>query len=444
MRTQLNFRRWFILSLLALLGVFSLALAPADVAAQDRAATGVVATGALNVRSGPGPEFQIIGTSYQGHAVAVLGRSGFNTWVQVRTFTGLVGWMNSQYLTLNVPFNNLPVVPGQGGVPTPPTVPAIGVVNTGAVNVRTGPSHNHPVITIAYQGYTFNLLGRSADSAWANVRMVDGTVGWVNFSALNISVPVNSLPVVAAPAPPAGGPTAVVNTGALNVRSGPGVQFNIISAVYSGHVVQMLGRNADGSWVQVRLFSGQEGWVNGRFLNPSSPIANLPVVSGPAPIAAMGVVNTGALNVRSGPGVGFAPLEVIYQGAQVSVLGRVADSSWVQVRTARGTIGWVNASLVNLNVPVGSLPVIGGGTGSAPATNAVVSTGNLNVRSGPSIAFPAMTTINQGTPLTMIGRSATAVTPPWVQVRLTNGLVGWVNANYLFTNVPLNSLPIVN
>jgi uncharacterized protein YraI len=443
MRFRIHFRQLFLLGLLALLGLFALALAPTDAAAQDRAATGTVATGALNVRSGPGPEFQIIGTSYQGHAVAVLGRSGFNTWVQVRTFTGLVGWMNAQYLTLDVPFNNLPIVPGQGGLPTPPPTPAIGVVNTGAVNVRTGPSYNNPVITIAYQGYTFNLLGRSADSAWANVRMVDGTVGWVHFSALNINVPVSSLPVVSAPTPPAGGPTAVVNTGALNVRSGPGVQFNIISAVYSGHVVQMLGRNADGSWVQVRLFSGQEGWVNGRFLNPSSPIANLPIVSGPAPIAATGVVNTGALNVRSGPGVGFAPLEVIYQGAQVSVLGRVADSSWVQVRTARGTIGWVNASFLNLNVAVGSLPIVGDTT-APPATNAVVTTGRLNVRSGPSIGFPVMTTINQGTPVTMIGRSATAVTPPWVQVRLTTGLVGWVNANYLFTNVPLNTLPVVN
>jgi uncharacterized protein YgiM (DUF1202 family) len=438
MRIQVHFRHWLLLSLLALLGLFFLALAPTHAVAQDRVATGIVTTGALNVRSGPGPEFQLIGTSYQGHAVAILGRSGFNTWVQVRTFAGLVGWMNANYMQLDVPLNNLPVVPGQGGIPAP--VAAIGVVNTGAVNVRSGPSHNHSIITIAYQGYTFSLLGRSADNAWANVRMVDGTVGWVNFGALNINVAVNSLPVIAAPAPPTGGATAVVNTGALNVRSGPGVQFSVVSAVYSGHVVQMLGRNADGSWVKARLFNGQEGWVNSRFLNPSTPIANLPIADAPGPVAATGVVNTGALNVRSGPGVGFSALEVIYQGNQVSVLGRVADSSWVQIRTARGTIGWVNTSLLNLNVPPGSLPVVGDTT-TVP-TNAVVSTGRLNVRSGPALGFPIMTTLTQGTQLTLIGRSATAVTPPWVQVRLSNGLTGWVNANYLFTNVPLNTLPI--
>jgi uncharacterized protein YgiM (DUF1202 family) len=365
MRTQVDFRRWLILSLLVLLGVFTLALAPANAAAQDRAATGFVATGALNVRSGPGPEYQIIGTSYQGHAVAVLGRSGFNSWAQVRTFTGLVGWMNAQFLTLDVPFNNLPIVPGFGGIPTPPpTIPAIGVVNTGAVNVRSGPGMNYSVITIAYQGYTFSLLGRSADNAWANVRMVDGTVGWVSFSALNITVPVGSLPVVAAPPPPTTPPPA---TGAT------------------------------------------------------------------------AVVNTGALNVRSGPSVNFSVLEVIYNGHQVALLGRTADSSWVQVRTTRGTVGWVNASLIAPNVPISNLPVVGT---PSPATNAVVTTGQLNVRSGPGIGYPALTSVSQGTQLTLIGRSATAVSPPWVQVRLTNGLVGWVNANYLYTTVPLNTLPI--
>ena len=50
--------------------------------------------------------------------------------------------------------------------------------------------------------------------------------------------------------------------------------------------------------------------------------------------------------------------------------------------------------------------------------------------------------MSNGTGLTLIGRSATAVTPPWVQVRLQSGLVGWVNANYIFTTIPLANLPI--
>ncbi|MCB8985986.1 MAG: SH3 domain-containing protein [Ardenticatenaceae bacterium] len=515
-----------LLYLVILLLVGAFVLAPVQTsAAQDRAATGIVTTGALNVRSGPGPEYSILTTAYQGHALAVLGRSGFNTWVEVRTFAGIVGWANANYMQMDVPLNNLPIV-GTGNVPpgtTPVPSPAIGVVNTGAVNVRTGPGYGYPIVTIAYQGYTFTLLGRTADNAWAKVRMVDGTEGWVNTGALNTNVPIGSLPIVNVTAPPTSGPTAVVNTGALNVRSGPGIQYPAVAATYNGHVVTMLGRNADGSWVKVRLFNGQEGWVNARYITPNSPIANLPVLdnsgtpptgatavvntgalnvrSGPGPqfpaltsvpygttmsligrnydatwakvrlttgvegwvnasfiVANVAItslpiadgsgtvpaatVNTGALNVRSGPGVNFSVLEVIYQGTRVSLLGRTADSSWVQIQTPKGTTGWVNASLLQANVPISNLPVVGGTTPPPVTTNAVVTTGALNVRSGPGLAFPAVTTVYNGDGLTLIGRSATAVNPPWVQVRLQNGLVGWVNANYIYTTVPLANLPV--
>ncbi len=524
---QAKFAKWYLI-LALVIGIVAL-VSVQTAAAQDRAATGIVSTGALNVRSGPGLEFGIITTSYQGHAVAVLGRSGFNTWVEIRTFDGVVGWVNSNYLQMDVALNNLPVV-GTGVVPPgatpipPANTPAIGVVNTGAVNVRSGPGYGFPIVTIAYQGYTFTLLGRTADNAWVKVRMVDTTEGWVNSSALNTNVPVSSLAIITAVAPPTSGATAVVNTGALNVRSGPGLQFGAVAAVYNGHVVQMLGRNADNSWVKVRLFNGQEGWVNARYITPNSPIANLPVLdnstttppgatavvntgalnirSGPGPefnaltsvpfgtnlsligrnqnaswakvrlstgvegwvntsyivsnvaITSLpivdgssnvpaGTVNTGALNVRSGPGVSFSVLEVVYQGTRVNLLGRTADSSWVQIQTPKGTTGWVNATLLQTNVPITNLPVVGGTTPPPPVTtNAVVTTGALNVRSGPGLPFPVVTTVYNGNGLLLIGRSATAVTPPWVQVRLENGLVGWVNANFIFTNVPLANLPV--
>ena len=443
MRKLIKSPIWY-LAVLLFIGVIALATAQTT-AAQDRAATGIVMTGALNVRSGPGLEFGIVATAYQGHAVAVLGRSGFNTWVQVRTFAGVVGWSNSNYMQMNVPLNNLPVVGAApvppGATPIPPT--AIGVVNTGAVNVRSGPDYTYSIVTIAYQGYTFTLLGRTADNAWVRVRMVDTTEGWVNASALNTNVPIASLPVAATPAPPATGPTAVVNTGALNVRSGPGIQFSTVTAVYNGHIVTMLGRNADSSWVKIRVFSGQEGWVNARFLNPNTPIANLPVLDGSTttPPTATALVNTGALNVRSGPGLNFGILEVVYQGTRVTLLGRTADATWVQIRTPNGIVGWVNSNLVQPTVPITNLPVVGGTTPPV-AFNAVVTTGALNVRSGPGLAYPTLATIGNGTGVTLIGRSATAVVPPWVQVRLGNGLVGWVNANYLFTNVQLSSLPV--
>lgn len=330
---QAKFAKWYLL-LALVVGIVALVSAQTAVA-QDRAATGIVSTGALNVRSGPGLEFGIITTTYQGHAVAVLGRSGFNTWVEIRTFDGVVGWVNSNYLQMDVALNNLPVV-GTGVVPPgatpnpPANTPAIGVVNTGAVNVRSGPGYGFPIVTIAYQGYTFSLLGRTADNAWVNVRMVDTTIGWVNSSALNTNVPVGSLPVITAVAPPTSGATAVVNTGALNVRSGPGPQFTALTSVPFGTNLSLIGRNSNASWAKVRLSTGVEGWVNTSYIVSNVAITSLPIVDGSSNVPA-GTVNTGALNVRSGPGVSFSVLEVVYQGTRVNLLGRTADSSWAQI-----------------------------------------------------------------------------------------------------------------
>ncbi len=80
-------RRWLLIGLFLALALFTVATAQ-PTHAQDRAANGTVNTGALNVRTGPNINDAIVTTVYNGHVVAVLGRSATNTWVQVRTYTG--------------------------------------------------------------------------------------------------------------------------------------------------------------------------------------------------------------------------------------------------------------------------------------------------------------------------------------------------------------------
>lgn len=72
-------------------------------------------------------------------------------------------------------------------------------------------------------------------------------------------------------------------------------------------------------------------------------------------------------------------------------------------------------------------------------TAAYINTGRLNVRTGPSIAYPAITSVPFNTEVILLGR-ATGNT--WVQVRLPDTQVGWVNYLYLRTFARLDSLPI--
>jgi uncharacterized protein YraI len=168
--------------------------------------------------------------------------------------------------------------------------------------------------------------------------------------------------------PGTGGPfpgTATVTSYRLNVRRGPGTNFAIITKLSTGNVVNLTGlRNGDATWVQVALPSGERGWVSSLYVRTSVPISSLTPVTptspspAPPPTNATGTVNTGALNVRTGPGVGYPAFTTLGNGATVRLLGRDATGGWVKVILPDGRQGWVNGSFLITSVPVSSLPVL--------------------------------------------------------------------------------------
>ncbi|HUS93595.1 MAG TPA: SH3 domain-containing protein [Patescibacteria group bacterium] len=317
---------------------------------------------------------------------------------------------------------------------------AVGIVNTGALNVRSGPGPNFGVVTVVYQGQAVSLLGRYANNYWVKVRLYSGVEGWVNSTYLNTNVPVNSLPVIGpVPAPPTPTPpiaaSAVVATGALNIRSGPDVAYNVVAVAPWGEHLALLGRNVGGTWVLVRNGAGVEGWSNGYYLHTSVPISSLPIVSAPS-ASPTALVVTASTNVRTGPGEQYDAFAVLYQGQTVAVIGRSTDANWVQVRLGNGAIGWVTISAVQLSVGINSLPVV---EVAPPSNAAVVNVGALNVRYGPGTGYGSFTVVYRGQVVTLLGRAAYST---WVQVRLSTGAAGWVNSNYLISPVSIDSLPV--
>ncbi len=82
------------------------------------------------------------------------------------------------------------------------------------------------------------------------------------------------IPPTRTPLPPT--PTVVLGSGtviarqAVNMRSGPSTDDDIIAAVPSGTTLIALRYNEDQSWVNVRLADGQEGWISAALLSISS------------------------------------------------------------------------------------------------------------------------------------------------------------------------------
>jgi hypothetical protein len=84
------------------------------------------------------------------------------------------------------------------------------------------------------------------------------------------------------PATPAGPTVRAIDT--VRVRSGPGTEFDRIGRLADGTTAAVVGKNADGSWWQIR-FSGATdglGWVSALVVIFSGDASAVPVVSGPA------------------------------------------------------------------------------------------------------------------------------------------------------------------
>ncbi|HVO69561.1 MAG TPA: SH3 domain-containing protein [Aggregatilineaceae bacterium] len=163
-------------------------------------------------------------------------------------------------------------------------------------------------------------------------------------------------------------PTATVTTGALNVRSGPGVGFNVLTSVYRGTYLTMTARNVEATWVKVITPSGAQGWVSVPFIATAYPIVNLPVEGQGGVTGATATVNTGALNVRSGPGVGFGVLASYFRGTVLTMIARNAEATWVKVIAPTAVQGWVSVPFIATSYPIVSLPVEGGTTTPPPTT----------------------------------------------------------------------------
>lgn len=116
--------------------------------------------------------------------------------------------------------------------------------------------------------------------------------------------------------------------GHLNLRTGPGTGFDVVYAMPHGSEVYTL--EWSGQWVRVRHETGVTGWCSSKFLARMGP-KRLQVYS----------ANDGYLNLRAGPGTGYAILLQMYNDDWVEVLA--SSGSWRQVRHQSGAVGWAHA-----------------------------------------------------------------------------------------------------
>jgi len=425
-----------------------------------------------------------------------LGLSGINNeFARLQLPDGTVGLVNIDDISnrssdIVSVCTNVPTVtnPGQGGGADPlaanvpqVTIPQIAgnrlVVNTGNLNIRSGPSAGFSVVGTVPGGTELAVIGRATDNVWFLVEGPFGR-GWVNseftvFRGSFSTVPVIRDDVVLLTTQQGattnlgqggGAPiTTTVSSGrqvtgisliGRNLHQQPSLDSLIISSVVPNDpntIYPLLQQvTVDGTiWYRVNIPGIGEGWTDGVELRALECGADqVGILTEEQPIRFDGIANRDSF---------LLPL-----GTEGFILGRRDDFTIFEL--VDGTVGLVPAQFVVVrsddvvsvcdgvpaitNVPDTVTtpnvvdPGIGGGFAIPRPTGnrVVVNTGNLNVRSGPSAGFSVVATVAGGTELAVVGRAADGV---WLLIQGPFGQ-GWVNSEFTLFRGDFGTVPVLD
>ncbi len=225
--------------------------------------------------------------------------------------------------------------------------------------------------------------------------------------------------------------TAVVASGTVNIRNGPGTSYDIVTRASSGDRLPILTKSGD--WYCVNRPSGEKGWIAGWLVNVEKTApATTSQSSGQ-----VAVVTGSSVNIRSGPDTSYGIIAQAGLGDRLPVLDKSGD--WYKISLSSGTSGWVAGWLVAVGTPIAQTSTTVNPTtpstsgGSTDSGKVAVVTGSIvNVRNGPGTTNAVTGQVSQGERLPFLEQSG-----DWYRVKLSNGTSGWI-AGWLAT---LQSVP---
>jgi len=289
---------------------------------------------------------------------------------------------------------------GEDTLPDGPYIQASDITN-----VRGGPATSFEVVGRLAADSAVSVVGRTEASDWWEIDFEAGPdgKGWVSGEVVEFVGDASLVPVVDAPDTPSievvetdsisettevaseiatSTPMVRVPPGGVNIRTGPGLDFELLGRLDEGTSAPVVAKNENGDWWQIEYSSGEDGvaWVADVVIEfvgnrDSVPLAvTTEVTSASAgetstPIAAEAVVvgsieAVDPVNVRSEPSVDGVVLGGLFPGESADVLAISADGEWWQIdfADAPDQAVWVATEFVRFTGDKITIPIFGIGT----------------------------------------------------------------------------------
>ena len=314
----------------------------------------------VNVRTGPGTDYKVVSSVKEKDTIVIT---------QVCDVKGVLwgrfrgGWICLQYTDY---------AGGLTPTPKPEQTPdqdqgavaftATGTVTANQLNIRA---------TAGTHGYVKGVYERG-DKVKITEKTMVGNVpwgrtdrGWICLTYVKLdtadqepetTVPETTIPETTVPettTPPATGdqkpatgsgqgiPATVTSQAGLNIRAGAGTNFAKVGAYKANEKIRILEQKTVGGITWGRT---DKGWVSMQYVKLDDVWTN---ASGMYGI----VTSATGLNVRSGAGVGYAPVGNYRSGQRIVILEQtvVGGQKW-----GRTDLGWVSMAYVRLEQAVGT------------------------------------------------------------------------------------------
>ncbi|CAH2462538.1 SH3 domain-containing protein [Bacillus sp. S4] len=188
-----------------------------------------------------------------------------------------------------------------------------------------------------------------------------------------------------------------VNASVLHVRAGSSTSHDVISRVYNGQSLNVIGE--ENGWFKIN-HNGQTGYVSGEFVSKNGAKTNNNVSTG-----GNNKVTADVLRVRTAPNTSSSVSGRVYEGQTLNVIGE--ENGWVKINH-NGQTGYVSSQFVSgASSNTGSTSNNNNSNNEAtvqPASgNYTVNVSSLRVRTGPSTSHPTVGSVKQGQVVQVVG-----------------------------------------
>jgi len=196
--------------------------------------------------------------------------------------------------------------------------------------------------------------------------------------------------------------SVTIDSNTLNMRSGPGLTYEVTGSLKKGDRVDVLSTSDD--WLYVK-FANNKGWIASWLTSSSGESTKTSTI----------VSRVDSLNIRSAPSIGSAVLGRMNAGDEAITTGR--DGNWVQI-TYNNSNGWVHTDYIS---SIAAQDVSKPNTAEKVSETFAVAVDTLNVRKQANLSSKRVDVVHKGETF-----AVQEIDGNWVRISLNKGKEGWV------------------